>query len=169
VSKETGDQVNGAIVNTSSEAGLYGNLGQANYGAAKMGLAAMTITMARELQRIGVRVNCIAPAAATRLLATVMAGAGDDEDKPEDAYDPMSPKQISPLVVWLCSDLAKDINGQVFSVNGSRMQRLAGWHPVTQVEADGADWSLDRVESLRAQLLGDAPAEIPPFMPALED
>ena len=164
-SKATGEQVNAAIVNTSSEAGLYGNLGQANYGAAKMGLAAMTITMAREFERIGVRVNCIAPAAATRLLATVMPDADGADEAPDD--DPMSPAQISPLVVWLCSDLAKDVNGQVFSVHGQRMQLLQGWHPVTEVNSDGAGWSIESVEALRAELLGGDGAPIPPFMPEL--
>jgi NAD(P)-dependent dehydrogenase (short-subunit alcohol dehydrogenase family) len=164
-SKATGEQVNAAIVNTSSEAGLYGNLGQANYGAAKMGLAAMTITMAREFERIGVRVNCIAPAAATRLLATVMPDADGADEAPDD--DPMSPAQISPLVVWLCSDLAKDVNGQVFSVHGQRMQLLQGWHPVTEVNSDGAGWSIESVEASRAELLGGDGAPIPPFMPQL--
>ena len=66
-SKETGEPVNAKIVNTASESGLYGNAGQANYAAAKAGIASMTIVMARELERIGVRVNAIAPVARTRL------------------------------------------------------------------------------------------------------
>ncbi len=70
-SKETGEPVNGKIVNTASESGLYGNAGQANYAAAKAGIASMTIVMARELERIGVRVNAICPVARTRLTETV--------------------------------------------------------------------------------------------------
>jgi len=66
-SKETSAPVGGAIVNTASESGLYGNAGQVNYAAAKAGIASMTIVMARELERVGVRVNCIAPVARTRL------------------------------------------------------------------------------------------------------
>src|SRR5262245_56228058 len=92
--KADGDPVNGVIINTASEAGLYGNAGQTNYGSAKMALVALTIIMARELERTGVRVNCIAPVAATRLLGTVMAAR--EEPKPGD-YDPMSPAHISPL------------------------------------------------------------------------
>src|SRR5262249_51690851 len=75
LAKETGQPVGGAIVTTTSESGLYGNAGQANYVAAKAGIAGMTITLARELERIGVRVNALAPVAATRILGTV---AGDD-------------------------------------------------------------------------------------------
>jgi NAD(P)-dependent dehydrogenase (short-subunit alcohol dehydrogenase family) len=163
-SKADEQPANGAIVNTSSEAGLYGNLGQANYASAKMALAALTITMARELERTGVRVNCVAPAAATRLLGTVMQPR--EEPKPGE-YDPMSPAQIAPLVVWLCTDLARDINGQVFSVNGRRLQLLQGWHPVTQVNSEGADWTIERIEGLRADLLKDRDTSIPAFMPQL--
>jgi NAD(P)-dependent dehydrogenase (short-subunit alcohol dehydrogenase family) len=162
-SKAEGEPAKGVIVNTASESGLYGNFGQANYGAAKAGLAALTITMARDLERIGVRVNCIAPAAATRLLGTVLQR---DEPKPGE-HDPLSPAQIAPLVVWLCSDLASDINGQVFSVSGQRLQLLQGWHPVTQVESAGEDWTIERIESLRPNLLGDRDTGIPSFMPSL--
>jgi len=162
-SKADGQPAHGVIVNTASESGLYGNFGQVNYAAAKMGLAAMTITMARDLERIGVRVNCIAPAAATRLLGTVL-----QRDEPEPGeYDPLAPAQIAPLVVWLCSDLASDVNGQVFSVSGQRLQLLQGWHPATQVDAEGADWTVDRIEALRGELLGGRDTGIPPFMPGL--
>ncbi|MBW8825336.1 MAG: SDR family NAD(P)-dependent oxidoreductase [Acidobacteria bacterium] len=164
LNKKTGELVNGVIVNTSSEAGLYGNFGQANYGSAKMGIAALTITMARDLERIGVRSNAVAPAAQTRLLATI---TGDQEAPPPGTYDPRGPHQISPLVVWLCTDLAKDVNGQVFAVNGRRIQVVQGWHPVTQIDADGKDWSIDRIESLRGELFKDRDTGIPEFMPKL--
>ena len=163
-SKETGEPVNGAIVNTSSESGLYGNAGQANYAAAKMGLASMTIVMARELERVGVRVNAIAPTAATRLLGTVMA---QQEPLKPGEHDPLGPSQISPLVVWLCSDLASEVSGQVFAVSGQRIQRLRGWHPITELDAGGEDWSIDRIESLHSNLLGDRDPGVPPFMPPL--
>ena len=163
-SKATGDPVNGAIVNTSSESGLYGNAGQTNYAAAKMALASMTIVMARELERVGVRVNAIAPTAATRLLGTVLSQAPELEP---GEHDPLGPSQISPLVVWLCTELARDVSGQVFAVSGQRIQLLQGWHPVTQLDADGRDWSIERIESLRADLLGGRDTGVPPFMPPL--
>jgi len=71
--KQSGQPVNGSIINTASESGLYGNAGQANYASAKIALTALTVVLARELERAGVRANAIAPVAATRLLGTVMA------------------------------------------------------------------------------------------------
>ncbi|MDO8362070.1 MAG: SDR family oxidoreductase [Actinomycetota bacterium] len=162
--KQTGQQVNAAIVNTSSASGLYGNAGQANYGAAKMGLAAMTITMARELASAGVRVNAIAPTAATRLLGTVLK---DLPQIPEGQHDPLSPNQIAPLVTWLCSDHAAGVTGQVFSVSGSRIQLLQGWHPVTQVDAGDEDWTIERIEQLRDTILGGVDTGLPEFNPQL--
>ncbi|MDO8389506.1 MAG: SDR family NAD(P)-dependent oxidoreductase [Actinomycetota bacterium] len=162
--KQTGEQVNGVIVNTSSASGLYGNLGQANYGAAKMGLAAMTITMARELASAGVRVNAIAPTAATRLLGTVLK---DLPEIPAGQHDPLGPDQIAPLVVWLCTDLAAGVTGQVFAVSGARIQLLKGWHPVTQLDAGDSDWSIQRIESVRGELLADFDNGLPVFNPQL--
>ena len=159
--KETGDRVDGVIVNTASESGLYGNSGQANYAAAKAGLVALSTVLARDLERIGVRANTIAPVAATRLLGIVI----QHEEKPEGEYDPMSPGAIAPLVVWLCSDLSRDVNGQVFAVSGARIQLIQGFHPVTQIDAEGRNWTPDRIESLRKDLLGSWDTGIPPFLP----
>jgi NAD(P)-dependent dehydrogenase (short-subunit alcohol dehydrogenase family) len=162
--KQTEQPQNGVIINTSSASGLYGNSGQANYGAAKMGLAAMTITMARELERIGVRVNGIAPAAMTRLLGTVVSSAPEME---EGVHNPMDPNQIAPLVLWLCSDYASGITGQMFSVTGSRIQLLKGWYPITQVDAGDEDWTIERIESLRGQIVGEHNTGVPGFNPQL--
>ena len=99
--KETGEPTNAAIVTTASESGLYGNAGQVNYAAAKAGIASMTIVLARELGRSGVRVNSIAPVAATRLLGTV--GSGEDlADNPM-----MSPDNPAAGAVWLASPLTE--------------------------------------------------------------
>jgi NAD(P)-dependent dehydrogenase (short-subunit alcohol dehydrogenase family) len=161
--KRTEERVNGVIVNTASESGLYGNSGQANYGAAKAGIAALSTVMARDLERIGVRVNTIAPAAATRLLGTVI----QHEDKPAGEYDALSPAAIAPLVVWLCSDLAGDVNAQVFAVSGARVQLVRGFHPVTQIDSDEQLWTTDRIEERREELLGKGRFEvgISPFLP----
>jgi NAD(P)-dependent dehydrogenase (short-subunit alcohol dehydrogenase family) len=161
--KVTGTRVDGVIINTASESGLYGNSGQANYAAAKAGLVALSTVLARDLERIGVRANTVAPVAATRLLGTVMAG----RDVPEGEYDPLAPEHIAPLVVWLCSDLARDVNGQVFAVSGARIQLVRGFHPVTQVDSGDEPWSPDRIESLRDRLLGSFDPGIPPFLPPL--
>jgi NAD(P)-dependent dehydrogenase (short-subunit alcohol dehydrogenase family) len=163
--KRTGEPVNGSIVNTSSESGLYGNGGQANYAAAKMGLVSLSIVLARELERAGVRVNAIAPTAATRLLGTVMAGR---EEPKAGEYDPMSPANVSPLVVWLSSDLAKGVTGQVFAVSGQRIQLVQGFQPVTQIDADNQDWSIERIDGLKDKLLGGRDTSVPKFMPPVQ-
>jgi NAD(P)-dependent dehydrogenase (short-subunit alcohol dehydrogenase family) len=170
LNKQTGEPVNAAIVNTSSEAGLYGNSGQANYGSAKAGLAAMTITMARDLSRIGVRANAICPGAITRLLATVVPGDSPEGAAPvedSDEWSAMSPRAIAPLAAWLASDLAHDVNGQVFAVDGRRIQVLQGWNPVTQLESGGEWWTIEGLEQSRDVLFADRSTDIPPFMPQL--
>jgi NAD(P)-dependent dehydrogenase (short-subunit alcohol dehydrogenase family) len=161
--KTTEERVNGVIVNTASETGLYGNGGQSNYGAAKAGIAALSTVLARDLERIGVRVNTIAPAAATRLLGTVI----QHEDRPEGEYDALSPAAIAPLVVWLCSDLALDVNAQVFAVSGARIQLVRGFHPVAQIDSNETLWTPDRIEERREELLGGGRFDIgiPPFLP----
>ena len=92
-SKDSGAPVNAKIVNTSSEAGLYGNAGQLNYAAAKAGIAAMTIVLARELDRFGVRVNAIAPVALTRLTEDLMGAQADDATKAR-----LDPSNVAPGV-----------------------------------------------------------------------
>ena len=160
--KQSGQPVNGSIINTASESGLYGNAGQANYASAKIALTALTVVLARELERSGVRANAIAPTAATRLLGTVLA---QREPVPEGQVDLLAPSQISPLVVWLSSDLAKDVNGQVFAVSGSRIQIVQGFHPVTEIESGGEHWTIAAIEARHKELLGGRGRGIPPFMP----
>jgi NAD(P)-dependent dehydrogenase (short-subunit alcohol dehydrogenase family) len=161
--KQTEERVGGVIVNTASESGLYGNGGQANYAAAKAGIASLSTVLARDLERIGVRVNTITPTAATRLLGTVMQAM----EKPEGEFDPYAPSAIAPLVVWLCSDLAKDVNAQVFAVSGARIQLVRGYHPVSQIDSNEEAWTPDRIEELREGLLGSGRFDtgIPPFLP----
>jgi NAD(P)-dependent dehydrogenase (short-subunit alcohol dehydrogenase family) len=161
--KQSGQPVNGSIINTASESGLYGNAGQANYASAKIALTALTVVLARELERAGVRANAIAPVAATRLLGTVMA---ERDAVPAGQVDPMAPSQISPLVVWLSSDLAKDVNGQVFAVSGTRIQVVQGFHPVTEIQSGGEHWTIGAIEARRKELLGGERG-IPPFLPPL--
>ena len=103
--KETGEPARGVIVNTTSESGLYGNAGQVNYAAAKAGIASMTIVMARELERSGVRVNCIAPVARTRLTEAL---AGEHMKPDETGFDRFAPENVAAVAVWLASDLARE-------------------------------------------------------------
>ena len=163
-SKETGEPVHAAIVNTTSESGLYGNAGQVNYAAAKAGIASMTIVMARELERIGVRVNAIAPVARTRLTEAV---AGDFMNPKDGDFDRFAPENAAAMAIWLASTDSEGINGQVFAVGGGKAQMLQGWRPATEVAATDV-WSLDSLTAARAALTGGRETGVPPFMPPLE-
>jgi NAD(P)-dependent dehydrogenase (short-subunit alcohol dehydrogenase family) len=119
---KAGDEVRARVVNTSSPSGVFGNVGQANYGAAKAGIAGFTVICAQELQRYGVTVNCLAPNARTRMTEeTFQMGA------PEEGFDPLDPANISAVVVALCADEAQAITGQVFHVWGGAVNALRGW------------------------------------------
>jgi len=166
-SKETSAPVNGKIVNTASESGLYGNAGQANYAAAKAGIASLTIVMARELERIGVRVNAIAPVARTRLTETV-AGAGEFMVAKEGEFDRFAPENISAVVGWLASDLSEGVTGQVVKVMGGQVQLLRGWRPVSDSLSD-KPWTIDAINDISAEMFETAPRGVPPFMPNVGD
>ncbi len=157
--KESGEPAGAAIVNTASESGLYGNAGQSNYAAAKAGIASMTIVMARELERLGVRVNAIAPVARTRLTE----GLGGDAMKPDESgFDKFAPENVAAVACWLASDEAAGISGQVVKVQGGTIQLLEGWRPLTEVTAEEA-WTLDNVSGLRDQILGRSDGAVPAF------
>ena len=153
--KESGEPADAAIVTTASESGLYGNAGQANYAAAKAGIASLTIVLARELERSGVRVNSIAPVAATRLLGTVAT--------PELTENPMmSPDNPAAGAVWLASPLAEGITGQVLKIAGGKAQIVEGWHPVTQISSDDK-WTIQSLADKRSLLFKDRDPGVPPF------
>jgi NAD(P)-dependent dehydrogenase (short-subunit alcohol dehydrogenase family) len=126
---KSGSITDRAIVNTSSGAGLHGNIGQTNYSAAKAGIAAMTVVNAMELNRYGVRANCIAPVARTRLTLQT-PGMGDSMQ--QHVFDP---ENVSPLVAVLASESCP-FNGQVFSVYGGSVGIYAGWSIAESVETD---------------------------------
>ncbi|WP_213576289.1 SDR family oxidoreductase [Rhodococcus sp. USK13] len=135
---KAGKTVNASVINTASASGTFmPNAGQGNYGAAKAGIAALTLVAADELERYGVRVNAIAPIARTRLtLATPGMGALFAEEVPEGEFDAFSPANISPLVARL-ADADCKITGKVFAVQGGAISELAGWHDVKTIESDG--------------------------------
>jgi NAD(P)-dependent dehydrogenase (short-subunit alcohol dehydrogenase family) len=141
---KAGDQPNAAVINTASGSGVtLPNAGQANYGSAKAGIAAMTLIAAEELERYGVRVNAIAPIARTRLtLAT--PGMGSLMAEPDEGeLDLFSPANISPLVAYLATEKCP-ITGKVYAVQGGAISALAGWHDVETIETDGA-WKIDDI------------------------
>ncbi|MGW6727334.1 SDR family oxidoreductase [Nocardia sp. NPDC055029] len=142
---KAGVPVNAAVINTASASGTFmPNAGQGNYGAAKAGIAALTLVAADELERYGVRVNAIAPIARTRLtLATPGMGALFAAEVPEGEFDAFAPANISPLVAHL-AEADCPLTGKVFAVQGGAIVELAGWHDVRTVETDGP-WTIDEV------------------------
>jgi NAD(P)-dependent dehydrogenase (short-subunit alcohol dehydrogenase family) len=120
---KAGNQPDARIINTSSPSGIFGNLGQTNYGAAKAGIAAFTIIAAGELGRYGVTVNAIAPTAHTRM--TEDLGGFNNADEALRAA--LAPENISPLVVWLGSAESAPISGRVFGVTGNKISVAEGW------------------------------------------
>ncbi|OBK14017.1 3-oxoacyl-ACP reductase [Mycobacterium asiaticum] len=128
-------RVFGRIINTSSEAGLVGPVGQANYGAAKAGITALTLSAARALGRYGVCANAICPRARTAMTADVFGEAPEDAD-----IDPLSPDHVVALVQFLASPAAAEVNGQVFIVYGPRVTLVAAPTVEHQFQADAAAW-----------------------------
>jgi NAD(P)-dependent dehydrogenase (short-subunit alcohol dehydrogenase family) len=132
---KAGETNDARIINTTSPSGIYGNVGQTNYGAAKAGIASMTIIAAMELGRYGVTVNAIAPAALTRMTENLGMGAASAAKKPEE-FDPLDPGNIAPLVVWLGSPESAAITGRVFNVMGGNISVAEGWVAGPGVDKD---------------------------------
>lgn len=162
--KETGTPVNAKIVNTASESGLYGNAGQSNYAAAKAGIAAMTVVMARELERYGVRVNAICPVARTRLTEAL---AGDFMAVEEGDFDRFAPENIAAVVGWLASDLSDGVSGQVVKAQGGVAQVVQGWRPVTEIN-DDKPWTIEGVQAQAGALFAGRATGVPPFLFGLD-
>ena len=117
-------QVNDArIINTTSGSGLFGTPGQGNYGAAKAGIAGLTIIAAMELARYGVTVNAVSPIALTRMTEGLELTAGDETEQ-----DKVDPRWISPVVAWLASERSRDVTGRVFQTSGRYWAVAQGWH-----------------------------------------
>jgi len=127
-SKE-GRKRHAAIVNTVSSAGLQGNRGQANYGAAKAGIAALTVITALEMGRSGVRANAIAPGGATRMVAAAMPQiqVTEADAVDEGEFNRLNPGNSAPMVAWLASDEALHVTGQVFRSVGDSITHYVGW------------------------------------------
>ncbi|HTW97480.1 MAG TPA: SDR family oxidoreductase [Acidimicrobiales bacterium] len=145
---KSGEEVRGRVVNTSSPSGVFGNIGQANYGAAKAGIAALTVIAAQELARYGVTVNCIAPNARTRMTESAFG-----EIPVPDGFDAFDPANNSPIVVALCADEAQRITGQVFHIQGGAVNALRGFEAGELFFAESG-WDPD---DLLAELLARYP------------
>ncbi len=149
---KAGIEVDARVINTASSSGIYGNVGQANYGAAKAGIASFTIIASQELARYGATVNAIAPVALTRM--TENLGIFTHEEDP-GKFDPFAPENVSPLVVWLGSAASKGITGRVFDVYGGHIDVAEGWHA-----GPGADindrWKVEDLDSVIPALVAKA-------------
>ncbi len=160
----------GRIVNFSSISGLRGNSGQANYGAAKAGIAGLTRVVARDLGRYGVTCNAIAPGALTRMTQTVPDTTRQLRAQRGMAPAPaaaaplveMTPEHVAPMTVWLCTDEAWNVNGKIFHVAGGVVSLAAEEAPARQISKDGM-WTLQELVSLvPSHLMAGVPNPAPP-------
>jgi len=148
----SGDAVDARVVNTTSSSGIYGNPGQTNYGAAKAGIAALTVIAAMELGRYGVTVNAVAPAALTRMTENLRP---DRPVVPAGEFDPAAPDNIAPLVVWLAGPTAREVTGRVFNVRGGRISVAEGWSAGPGVDR-GARWTQEALDDVLPGLVTQA-------------
>jgi NAD(P)-dependent dehydrogenase (short-subunit alcohol dehydrogenase family) len=165
-------QRRGRIISMSSTSGVFGNTGQANYGAAKDGIAGFTRVVARDLGRYGITVNAVCPGAATRMTATVPEAAREARARSRIASPAgarpqplphMGPENVAPWVVYLATDAACDVNGQLFLVMGGLVALLDYPAPVRTIQKDGR-WKPEEIalvfpRTLGMDLVNPAPAQ----------
>ena len=126
------EQGSGAFVHMTSTSGLIGNFGQANYSAAKLGIAALSKSIALDMQRFNVRSNCIAPFAWSRMIGSIPTET-DEEKARVERIKQMTPAKIAPIAVYLGSDAAKEVNGQIFAVRNNEIFLISQPRPVRSV------------------------------------
>jgi len=151
---QAGETFTGRVINTTSGAGLVGNFGQTNYATAKAGIAGLTQTLSLELFKMGVTVNCVGPAAATRITGT-MPGAPEvieANDVPDGEWNRMDPSVSSPLVAWLASDESQHVTGQVIRAVAENIIWMKGWADGPTLSNGGKRWDATK---LGAQLATD--------------
>ena len=151
---KAGHPVNAAVVNTSSTSGLFNNPGQSNYGAAKTGITSLTIIAQKELERYGVRVNAITPAAFTRLIATI---PGRDEPEQTGEWSPQDPANIAPFVAYLCTADCP-IKGRVFLVRAGDVFLFQPFAIIDEIHKDG-QWTIEELTTQAAHF-ADVPFKL---------
>lgn len=160
-------QRSGRIINITSTSGLHGNAGQANYSCAKAGITGFTKSCALALGRYGITVNAVCPAAATRMTATIppdrlrqlmaQRGVQFPEDTPmEELFKMMlgDPEDVPPIVVYLASDEAANINGQIFGASGGRISLYAPWTEEKTITKEGR-WSIEELRETVPKTLAE--------------
>ena len=149
---KAGEPVYGRIINTASAA-MLGNPGQANYGAAKGAIAAFTLTVALEMQSMGVTCNAVRPSALTRMTKGVGAAAIAAEGE----FNRLDPNHVGQFVTYLASDAAGWISGQLFAVYGDKLLLTRGWHNVSSIEKPGQGWTAEEYVAAVPKLAGMQP------------
>jgi NAD(P)-dependent dehydrogenase (short-subunit alcohol dehydrogenase family) len=156
---KAGNVLNGKIINTVSDAGLYGNPGQTNYGSAKAAIAAFTIIAALELSRYNVNVNCVVPIARTRLTTDATPSLKPLVEKvpPPGEFDMLDPANLAPLLVFFASDLANDISGEVCRISGDKVGLLRGWRDIDSVSNNKKRWTPEGLNPVIHKMIEKAP------------
>lgn len=154
-----GDMPDGRVINTASEAGLFGLPMRTAYSIGKAGILAMTMVMARELAQFGVKVNAIAPRGRTPMTTGLNV-------KPlytwgDESFDARAPENVSPWVVWLASPAAAEVSGQAFRVWGSKVELFDGYRPVAEIDAGNRKWTVDELTLAAPGLFGDRSPGVP--------
>ena len=157
---KSGEDVTGRIINTTSESGLFGSAGQANYAAAKAGIASLTWVEARELGRYGVTANAIAPRARTRMTETIFGGDGMNADG--GGFDAWDPKNIANVVAFLAAPASADITGQILVVFGGSIYAMSAFKAMGQVTRD-AEWSPEELVAAKGELFKGISSGVPDF------
>ncbi|MGI8662989.1 MAG: SDR family NAD(P)-dependent oxidoreductase [Acidimicrobiales bacterium] len=142
-----GETFTGRIVNTVSGAGLVGNFGQTNYAPAKAAIASLTQTLSLELYKLGVTVNAIGPAGATRITGTMPNAPAviEPDDIPDDEFNRMDPSIASPLVAWLASDESQLVTGQVIRAVAENIILMQGWTDGATINNGGRRWDATKL------------------------
>jgi NAD(P)-dependent dehydrogenase (short-subunit alcohol dehydrogenase family) len=150
----------GRIINTASDSGLYGNVGQSNYGAAKSGIATFTLIVAQELAKYAT-VNCVVPSARTRMTTDLTPKMVEwMNTKTEDGFDIFHPSHFAPIVVYLASDAASQVNGEVFRAVGDKVWIYRGWHAIRKISNNWQQFTPQQLaERVESELLKNLPGK----------
>lgn len=148
------------MVHTTSESGLFGGPAQSNYASAKGGILTLSLTLGRELSKYGVTTNVVAPRARTGLTDYIQSMAAPEDDGAFDVYDPAN---VSPFVVWLCTEDAQEINGQAFIVGGSGVWWMRSWSHINHIKLDNQRWTIDKITARKGELFSGEDTGVPAF------
>ena len=140
------DRQAGAFVHMTSTSGLIGNRAQANYSAAKLGLVGLSKSIALDMQRFGVRSNCIAPFAWSRMISSIKVDSPEEEERVA-RLQRMTPAKVAPLAAYLLSDAAKDVSGQIFAVRNNEIFLFSQPRPVRSVHTSEG-WTPETVAEI---------------------